>query len=91
MWKARGRGGSERVGTNGFARRYNISSYSWMETGCRGGREDRERNAGVARLAAGDGGEGRGNEEETGREGDGGGGGRNVRAGRQAEVKPLAV
>jgi len=26
-----------RVGTNGFARCYNISSYSWMETGCRSG------------------------------------------------------
>lgn len=35
-----------RVGTNGFARRYNISSYSWMETGYRGGRENRERNTG---------------------------------------------
>lgn len=45
-WAKEGSDARVRVGTDGFARRYNISSYSWMETGCRGGREDRERNTG---------------------------------------------
>lgn len=55
------------MGTNGFARRYNISSYSWMETGCRGGREDgkeRSTGGGVERWQDRRKGEGEGNGEE---------------------------
>lgn len=60
----KGRERGVRVGTNGFARRYNISSYSWKLVAVVDGRI--EKGARGREMAAGDGGEGDGNEEEGG-------------------------